>query len=97
MSENGQAEPLLVAERVRKVCRTGGVEVEALAGLDLAVRPRTAIIPATVVAILVTSAGMAYLRAMLTGQVSLDWGSGPTLLWPVWELPWAPLLPSIMN
>jgi hypothetical protein len=48
------------------------------------VRPRTAIIPATVVAILVTSAGMAYLRAMLTGQVSLDWGSGPTLLWPVW-------------
>ena len=41
-------------------------------------------IPATVVAILVTSAGMAYLRAMLTGQVSLDWGSGPTLLWPVW-------------
>lgn len=41
------------------------------------VRPRTAIIPATVVAILVTSAGMAYLRAMLTGQVSLDWGSGP--------------------
>jgi hypothetical protein len=48
------------------------------------VRPRTAIIPATVVAILVTSAGMAYLRAMLTGQVSLDWGAGPTLLWPVW-------------
>lgn len=49
-----------------------------------AVRPRTAIVPATVVAVLVTSAGMAYLRAMLTGQVSLNWGSGPALLWPVW-------------
>ena len=48
------------------------------------VHPRTAIIPATVVAILVTDAGMAYLRAMLTGQVSLDWGSGPALLWSVW-------------
>ena len=46
--------------------------------------PRTAIIPATVVAILVTDAGMAYLRAMLTGQVSLDWGCGPALLWSVW-------------
>ena len=46
--------------------------------------PRTAIIPATVVAILVTDAGMAYLRAMLTGQVSLEWGSGPALLWSVW-------------
>jgi putative ABC transport system ATP-binding protein len=32
-------EPLLVAERVRKVYRTGGVEVEALAGLDLEVYP----------------------------------------------------------
>jgi putative ABC transport system ATP-binding protein len=30
--------PLLVAERVRKVYRTGGVEVEALAGLDLEVQ-----------------------------------------------------------
>jgi putative ABC transport system ATP-binding protein len=30
--------PLLVAERVRKVYRTGGVEVEALAGLDLTVQ-----------------------------------------------------------
>ena len=38
VSVNGQAEPLLVAERVRKVYRTGGVEVEALAGLDLEVR-----------------------------------------------------------
>ena len=38
MDQNGQATPLLVAERVRKVYRTGGVEVEALAGLDLTVR-----------------------------------------------------------
>jgi hypothetical protein len=48
------------------------------------VRPRTAIIPATVVAVLVTTAGMDYARAMLSGQLSLDWGSGPTLLWPLW-------------
>ena len=40
MDVNGDRrhEPLLVAEGVRKVYRTGGVEVEALAGLDLAVR-----------------------------------------------------------
>ena len=38
MNENGQAPPLLVAEQVRKVYRTGGVQVEALAGLDLEVR-----------------------------------------------------------
>ena len=38
MNDNGQAEPLLVAEQVRKVYRTGGIEVEALAGLDLEVR-----------------------------------------------------------
>ena len=38
MDQNGQEIPLLVAERVRKVYRTGGIEVEALAGLDLAVR-----------------------------------------------------------
>ena len=38
MDQNGQETPLLVAEQVRKVYRTGGVEVEALAGLDLEVR-----------------------------------------------------------
>src|SRR5215218_568990 len=38
VDQNGQATPLLVAERVRKVYRTGGVEVEALAGLELEVR-----------------------------------------------------------
>ena len=30
-------EPLLVAEQVRKVYRTGEIEVEALVGLDLTV------------------------------------------------------------
>ncbi len=48
------------------------------------VHPRTAIIPATIVAVLVTSAGMAHLRRDLTGNVSLDWGTGPALLWPLW-------------
>src|SRR4029453_3105919 len=38
VTDNGQAEHLLVAQQVRKVYRTGGVEVEALVGLDLAVR-----------------------------------------------------------
>jgi putative ABC transport system ATP-binding protein len=37
VSENGHHGPVLVAEQVRKVYRTGEVEVEALAGLDLAV------------------------------------------------------------
>jgi hypothetical protein len=48
------------------------------------VRPRTAIVPATIVAVLVTSAGMAYVRRMLSGQAALDWGTGPSLLWPLW-------------
>jgi putative ABC transport system ATP-binding protein len=37
-TEDHQPGPLLVAEQVRKVYRTGGVEVEALSGLDLTVR-----------------------------------------------------------
>jgi len=37
VNEDRHHEPLLVAERARKVYRTGGVEVEALAGLDLTV------------------------------------------------------------
>jgi putative ABC transport system ATP-binding protein len=36
-TDNHRPGPLLAAEQVRKVYRTGGVEVEALAGLDLAV------------------------------------------------------------
>jgi hypothetical protein len=47
---------------------------------DKPVRPRTAIIPATIVAVLVTSAGMAHLRAMLHGQISLNWGNRPRAL-----------------
>ncbi len=50
------------------------------------VNPRTAIIPASIAAILVTSAGLAYLRRMLSGGASLDWGTGPSLLWPVWGI-----------
>jgi putative ABC transport system ATP-binding protein len=38
VNDNGQTEPLLVAEGVRKVYRSGGLRVEALAGLDLQVR-----------------------------------------------------------
>jgi len=37
-TDDHQPGPLLVAEQVRKVYRTGGVEVEALSGLDLTVR-----------------------------------------------------------
>jgi putative ABC transport system ATP-binding protein len=36
-TDDHQPGPLLVAEQVRKVYRTGGVEVEALSGLDLTV------------------------------------------------------------
>ena len=52
------------------------------------VRPRTAIIPASLVAILVTSAGLMYLRAVALGYLAVDaqsWGMVvPELLWPVW-------------
>jgi putative ABC transport system ATP-binding protein len=37
-TDNHRPGPLLVAEQVRKVYRTGGVDVEALSGLDLTVR-----------------------------------------------------------
>jgi putative ABC transport system ATP-binding protein len=39
VSHHQGGEPLLVAEQVRKVYRTGEIEVEALVGLDLAVQP----------------------------------------------------------
>jgi putative ABC transport system ATP-binding protein len=39
ISHHQGGEPLLVAEQVRKVYRTGEIEVEALVGLDLAVQP----------------------------------------------------------
>jgi hypothetical protein len=56
------------------------------------VRPRTAIIPATVVAILVTSAGMAYLRAMLTDRSPWTGDPAPHSCGRCGELPWAPPL-----
>jgi hypothetical protein len=52
------------------------------------VRPRTAIIPATMVAVLVTSAGVMYLRLLILGKFELDsqtWGLFvPELFWPLW-------------
>jgi hypothetical protein len=54
------------------------------------VRPRTAIIPATAVAMLVTSAGLMYLRALAIGRIELTadtWGLFvPELFWPLWGL-----------
>jgi len=52
------------------------------------VRPRTAIIPATTVALLVTSAGLMYLRWFALGRIDLaadTWGLFvPEFFWPVW-------------
>lgn len=41
------------------------------------VHPRTAVVPASIVAVLVTTAGLANVRVMLSGLKSLDWGTGP--------------------
>jgi len=52
------------------------------------VRPRTAIVPATAVAVLVTSAGLMYVRWLLLGRIDLaadTWGLFvPEFFWPVW-------------
>jgi hypothetical protein len=52
------------------------------------VRPRTAIVPATAVALLVTSAGLMYLRWLALGRIELTtdtWGLFvPEFFWPVW-------------
>jgi hypothetical protein len=50
------------------------------------VPPALAIVPATLVAIVVTSAGLTYVRMFLTGATPEDgWATlGPGLLWPVW-------------
>ncbi|MCT9931490.1 hypothetical protein N5079_14815 [Planotetraspora sp. A-T 1434] len=52
------------------------------------VRPRTAIIPATAVALLVTSAGLMTLRWLVDGRIALkadNWGFFvPEFFWPVW-------------
>lgn len=48
---------------------------------------RLAVVPATIVAALVTSAGTAYVRrALLSEEFTLDWGTGPSLLWPLWGI-----------
>jgi hypothetical protein len=50
--------------------------------------PGLAIVPASLMAIVITSAGVAFVRSVLVGQMPFgtsDWGVvGPTLLWPVW-------------
>jgi hypothetical protein len=52
------------------------------------VRPRTAIIPASAVALLVTSAGLMYLRWLALGRIDLTadtWGLFvPEFFWPLW-------------
>jgi len=52
------------------------------------VRPRTAIIPATAVALLVTSAGLMFLRWLVLGRIDLTadtWGLFvPEFFWPLW-------------
>lgn len=50
--------------------------------------PGLAIVPASLMAIVITSAGVAFVRGVLVGEMPLRmdvWGPvGPTLLWPVW-------------
>lgn len=50
--------------------------------------PGLAIVPAALMAIVITSAGLAFVRSVLIGEMPFrmdDWGLvGPTLLWPVW-------------
>ena len=52
------------------------------------VRPRAAIIPATAVSLLVTSAGLMYLRWLALGRIDLTpdtWGLFvPEFFWPLW-------------
>jgi hypothetical protein len=53
------------------------------------VRPRTAVIPATIVAITVTTAGLMYVRVMVLGQVPGGFAEniatvGPEMFWPLW-------------
>jgi hypothetical protein len=50
--------------------------------------PGLAIVPASLMAIVITSAGLAFVRDVLVGEMPFrmdEWGVvGPTLLWPVW-------------
>jgi hypothetical protein len=56
------------------------------------VRPRTAIVPATLVAVFIFNAALSGLRAFVLGNlpqgaVGEDWGTvGPGLLWPLWSV-----------
>jgi hypothetical protein len=56
------------------------------------VRPRTAIIPASLVAVLMTSAGLGHYRAALLGyfppgSTGENWGTvAPGYLWPLWGI-----------
>lgn len=48
------------------------------------VRPRTAILPAALVSLLLTTAGTMYVREMASGALGLDWETGPVLAMPLW-------------
>ncbi|GAA0266295.1 hypothetical protein GCM10009539_61360 [Cryptosporangium japonicum] len=55
------------------------------------VRPRTAIVPATLVAIMVTTAGLMYVRITVLGQLPGEFREnvatvGPELFWPLWGI-----------
>lgn len=50
--------------------------------------PGLAIVPVSLMAIVITSAGLAFVRSVLVGEMPIrmdEWAVvGPTLLWPVW-------------
>lgn len=51
------------------------------------VPPNLAVVPATIVAVFVTSAGLEYWRLVLAGpmEMEMSWTTlGPELLWPIW-------------
>jgi hypothetical protein len=53
------------------------------------VPPKLAIVPATVVAVFVTSAGLEYWRIAFSGPMAMEtsWTTlGPELLWPLWGI-----------
>jgi hypothetical protein len=56
------------------------------------VRPRTAVIPATAVSILITGSGINWIRSAAAGlfpagALDRDWATtGPGMLWPLWGL-----------
>jgi hypothetical protein len=69
--------------------RWGEVFPQWLPGLaGKRVPPALAIVPATLVAIIVTSAGLTYMRQFLAaGELGEEWATlGPELLWPFWGM-----------